>query len=312
MFRTFSLQNFGLEIAIIRKDLGYSLREVGEATGINKNTLSAIESGKSLPKFETLEILSVFYKIDLLEVLLEYRSSLSYLVFYKKLDKALTSMDVNIVLQMKEQLKNMPKEQIIDFNEVKQLEILLDAIHIRYLNNSHPVAETEDKLLSAIKLANKDFKIKNINKYRFSFIELRILYVLAAFYGLSGKIDDSNTILEYLYVVLPTTGYNYDIKVKMKAKIVSSIAYNFYRIAEHEQTIKYCDEGIKLCIENELFNSLDLLYFRKGIAYKYLKDERADDYLKKSLYVIYSTNNMEKFEHYKKVLKDRYDLDFGI
>jgi len=57
-------ESFARQLKAIRKDIGLSQREVSEATGVALRTLQMIETGKVLPKIETLQYLSPAYKVN--------------------------------------------------------------------------------------------------------------------------------------------------------------------------------------------------------------------------------------------------------
>ncbi|WP_132995926.1 helix-turn-helix domain-containing protein [Sporanaerobacter acetigenes] len=69
----FNLISFGEALRNIRGELALTLDDVSELSGINSETIRRIELGKVIPKFETLELLSLAYKQDLNAMFLKYR-----------------------------------------------------------------------------------------------------------------------------------------------------------------------------------------------------------------------------------------------
>ena len=59
------MEDFGEEIKNIRRSLKMTQRSVRERVGISENTLMKIEKGLVIPKYETLELLSLAFKLDL-------------------------------------------------------------------------------------------------------------------------------------------------------------------------------------------------------------------------------------------------------
>ena len=49
------IENFGGNVARLRKEFGYSQEDLGKEIGVNKQTISNIERGVRYPTFETLE-----------------------------------------------------------------------------------------------------------------------------------------------------------------------------------------------------------------------------------------------------------------
>nr|WP_300005478.1 helix-turn-helix transcriptional regulator [Tissierella sp.] len=78
----FYIAKFGKALRNIRKDLSLTLSKVTLLSGVNSETIRRIESGKVIPKFETLEFLSNVYKVDLNSLFLEYRVD-DYSYFYE-------------------------------------------------------------------------------------------------------------------------------------------------------------------------------------------------------------------------------------
>lgn len=58
-------RSIGLQLRSMREKRGYTIREVMEATGIDKNIISRTEAGRSNTTIDTLAVLSDFYGIDL-------------------------------------------------------------------------------------------------------------------------------------------------------------------------------------------------------------------------------------------------------
>lgn len=66
----YNLEAFGNRLKEIRKSLKISQNYISCITGIDEKTIRRIENGKVLPKLDTLDILSPYYKEDLVSLLL--------------------------------------------------------------------------------------------------------------------------------------------------------------------------------------------------------------------------------------------------
>lgn len=69
----YNLSNFGMRVREIRKNLSFSQSCVAELTGVSVDSLGRIELGHVLPRHDTLDLLSIPFRIDLNQVLLEHR-----------------------------------------------------------------------------------------------------------------------------------------------------------------------------------------------------------------------------------------------
>lgn len=58
------ISNIGVELACIRKKQRLKITDVSKKTGINKDTISTYENGKSTMKISILEKLLNFYNIN--------------------------------------------------------------------------------------------------------------------------------------------------------------------------------------------------------------------------------------------------------
>lgn len=62
-------QSLGFRLKLMRAERGDSQDEVARATGLSRNTISAIESGGGNPTLETLWVLARYYDITIGELL---------------------------------------------------------------------------------------------------------------------------------------------------------------------------------------------------------------------------------------------------
>ena len=90
MFVTYNLEYFGKELKKIRTRLGFSQAYVQEIVGVSIDTIRKIESGRVVPRYDTLELLSVAYKEDLLDLLKNSRSNKFLMEYHDELDYIIT------------------------------------------------------------------------------------------------------------------------------------------------------------------------------------------------------------------------------
>ncbi|HAS74604.1 MAG TPA: hypothetical protein DCS67_10715, partial [Clostridiales bacterium UBA8960] len=93
MLSSYDLTNFSKKLKSIRNSLGYSQSEVAEKTGVNSDTLRRLENGMSIPRFDTLEVLSLFYKENLIILLDSYKVSSELSYFYDLIDYYMINED---------------------------------------------------------------------------------------------------------------------------------------------------------------------------------------------------------------------------
>ncbi|MGI6366625.1 MAG: helix-turn-helix domain-containing protein [Bacillota bacterium] len=105
MFVTYNLEHFGKELKKIRTSLGFSQAYVQEIVGVSIDTIRKIESGRVVPRYDTLELLSVAYKEDLLDLLKNSRSNKFLMEYHDELDYIITCYERGAAANLKEKLQ---------------------------------------------------------------------------------------------------------------------------------------------------------------------------------------------------------------
>ncbi len=198
MLSSYDLTNFSKRLKTIRKSLGYSQNEVSEKTGVNSDTLRRLENGMSVPRFDTLEVLSQFYRENLILLLDSYKTSLNLSYFYDLIDYHITNDDRNSIketITIFEAFISTTNFQLVDQREINQLKIFFKGIEISYGETKDAYEESLQVLIEAIQISIPSFKLKNWNTYKFNFLELRILFTMASVLGLLRECLISNEIL---------------------------------------------------------------------------------------------------------------------
>ena len=89
----------------LREVNGYSQIDVQALCGINPDTLRRLENGYTIPKYETLELLSQVYKVDLLNLLRRYRSNEKLYSYYERLDILISRYDIESIRNLEKDFK---------------------------------------------------------------------------------------------------------------------------------------------------------------------------------------------------------------
>ena len=96
----------------------------------------------------------------------------------------------------------------------------------------------------------------------------------------------------------------------MVIKIYSNISYNYHRLDDPEESLKYSDAGIEFAQLNYMMYALPLLYMRKGVAELKLGKKEHSDSLRKSIYMLDIQGNTKLKELYENVLEKKYNIKF--
>ncbi|MDH8677511.1 helix-turn-helix transcriptional regulator [Fusibacter bizertensis] len=283
MLSSYDLTSFSKRLKTIRKSLGYSQNDVADETGVNSDTLRRLENGMSVPRFDTLEVLSRFYKENLILLLDSYKISTELSYFYDLVDYHMVNEDI-------ESLRNSIKTfhlyikqdnlRMVDAREVEQLDYFFQGLELSYNANDHSSTELFEK---ALKLTITHFKLDNWSHFKYNFLEIRILLSLAAVQGNLRNCELSTSILNYILNYLDPSPHSKFYEKVLIVKCYGILAYNYHRLDNHKQAIKYSDLGIQFCIDHSILSNLHFVLFRKGVALYNLNDKSYEIYIEQAI-----------------------------
>ncbi|AIS52000.1 transcriptional regulator, XRE family [Thermoanaerobacter kivui] len=277
----YDLEGFGKELKNIRKSLRLTQNEVAEQAFINIDTLRKIENGKVMPKQETLDLLSHFYKKDLNEVLLKYRVK-DYSTFCKiknSIENKLESGDFEGLKEDMEKLKTLEEEKMSPYYAkfLRQLLLLSESIYEKAVNKDPHTSLI--KLEKAMKVTIPDFSVYNYANFVYSDLEVRILMNIALIFVFE-KTEKRQQGLEMLLFCLEALSEE---EWEIKIKVYYNISYTYHLLSIYEKSLYYANLGIETCVKNNTLSGLGLLLFRKAIAELNLGREEYKDSLIKSI-----------------------------
>lgn len=309
IFNSTELSNFGNLLSKIRKESKLSQKKVSEICGIHIDTLRKIENGRSIPKFETLETLSIVYKTDLFILLKECCENKLLKEVYFEIDKAILASNSSELISIKSKINFNNHYHLIDPTLLTMLEIF-----IQETINYHNITYTDYKnsihsLTSFLKSRIKNFTIYDLKKNKYSLLELRILLLTGLFYVKSYDFYTSNEILIFsLNALLNQTNASVEAQ-KLLSKIYLNIAYNFHRIDNHKEALLYCDKGIKYLLSHNLLYLLPHLYARKAVAEYHLSYDHYKNSFMNAITLFNITGEEELAKKYTLVAKNMYGFD---
>lgn len=181
----YNLELFGKRLKEIRNSLKINQKQITEITNIDDKTIRRIESGKVLPKLDTLEILSPIYKEDLVSLLIKYRFD-DYSVFCEIKNKIELKLDNGEQHTLHTEFRELnilssSTENPYYKNLIRQLILFTEAAIIYKDNNNNTVLS---KLVKAIKITTPPFNLEYYTSYVY-------IYLCNAF----GQRELKNTII---------------------------------------------------------------------------------------------------------------------
>jgi transcriptional regulator with XRE-family HTH domain len=312
VFSTYNLSIFGKKLKAIRKTMGFTQHDVSQLCGINRDTLRRIEQGDSIPRYDTLELLSSVYKVDLLDQLKLYRSSNKLYSYYHRLDKLITNADIDTLNTLADDYVIFIKDEqeaLFDPNLYTQFQWMLKGISAYYSEDGVKKLQSLDLFLNSIRLSIPTFDVYEFQTFKYNIFEMRILLLIALSIAHNGLYHQSNLILKFLLNAMLKDSLNSLDDVLLTIKIYANLSYNAFNLDDYKNSLNYSNQGIAYCNKHTNYFSLHLLFFRKGIALFRLNKEGYLDPLHKSIQLLEIQENYELARNYKQVLLDRYNIE---
>lgn len=300
----FDLNKFGLTIKGIRTQLGMTQNDVFEKIGINTETLRRMENGKVIPKFETLDLLTEVYKIDVCTIFLRHRiddynsyNEIKNLIEFKLLD--LNSIDLSPELKRLDSLIANTEDNVYK-NIFKQLKFMCLGI-IENINSNSDTAY--DYFIKSLNTTNKNLTINNYQEFYYSDFELRILMQIAIVLKRNKEFDKSIEILNFAYT-------NIREDITLKNKILLSLASTHEELKQYNKALEYLNIIINNSLDPKTTTFLFSVYFLKGLCEYNLKIDNYKNSIRISLTLCEVYNLKNRFNSILKLSKDLMGQDF--
>lgn len=312
MFVSYNLVDFGEELKKIRKSLGFSQAYVQKIVGVSIDTIRRIESGWVIPRYDTLELLSVAYKEDLLELLKNSRSNRFLMEYHDELDHIIACYEWGAAATLKDKLhKNFSDDAnltMVNPREFQQFLIFVDAIDQFHAGTARSSRSTRNDLVEALCLTIPNYRIRRFRQYNYTYIEFRILLLISLLIARENNFSFSNEILYYILDKISDKNYNTPYIDYLIINIYFNIAYNYHRLDNHVKVIEVSDAGITFCSEKRTSHVLYSLYYRKGIAQFILGEEKYLDSIATAFYLLKAMRMPSLLEEYIKISKEEYGI----
>jgi len=313
MFASYDLIEFGNRLKEIRKKQGISQAQVKEIVGLNEDTLRKIEHGNVLPRYDTLELMSLAYKEDLLKLLQSYRSNQTLTDLYEHTDQIITAYTLENLNSIKAQLSQFKSQNLTDntlYNtlEIEQFELYLESLRIYFEGNIVKRNQAFGFLQEALNKTLINFSPFNFRKYKYNFFEIRILLFLGIVLYDVKQEALSNQVLEFCLKYL-LQSFTLEEKIqKLVIKVYNNLAYNYHLSNQHKKVIQTADDCIDFATSHNNLYGLANIYYRKGISAFRLKREDYLDLLKKSVMLCEISGNHDLAALYRQVTLKYYNI----
>lgn len=256
---SFENLEFGKYLRMLREQKGLSQDKLSLETYISKSTIYRLENGYNTPTIEILDILSKFYKIDLINFIIESGSNefkVLELISYN-IDNFLYKFDFESFQSELLKINKLHKSSNLELNNIINQKIFFykGIYHLRQKN--YDLAY--NLLLKSILVNNPHFDITNYKDYLYpDHLHFRTLMSLAIFmYYLGFNNEYKNILLDLLN--------NYPKDDNFKTDIIHNVSILYQRINDIEKSYMFLNLE-KILVEKRLdFRNLPLIYFTRGV-----------------------------------------------
>lgn len=311
MFNDVYNNEFGMYIKKIRLKMELSQDYVSENANISSETLRRIEKGVNIPTLKIIEELSVFFKRDLVKVFVDIRENKDLIGIYQQIDDLIINYNKDKLLKLKDtylEKTNSKNTSQVSFDLI-QFKKIIGGLELSYSHENGSI-EALEIYEEALKISIKDFILSDIEKYIYSYMDLKCLFLIALELNALKEFEESNMISLFLFDYIENRTRYIDNTTFLKIKIILNISYNFHGLDDDTNALKYSNLGIEYCLKQKIFYLIHCLYYRKAVALYYLEElhDLSIIFFEKAIIVLELQNMIELRDIYIKITEEKYDL----
>lgn len=295
-------KQFGNYVKNIRNNLKLTQSEVSKKIGLSPETLRRIEKGLHNVSIATIELLSDFYKVDLIKIMQMCVNTDS--LFSKKLDEVsifLKKGDLNMFYLGIEKLIEKLESYGDNKHYIDYLKALL-MIEVKDIRFGLQVEQNIDVFLN-------DF---SFNQYYITPLEISLNIYCSIVLQLNGQLSNSTKVLQKTYNRVINLPYSMIDKSHSITVIQINLSACYYRQKKYDLALLTINETINNTELQFKIDDLFQLYFRKGLSLYQLNDKQFKPILKTAFNLISTENFLELYILYKNHVLDEYNINIDI
>lgn len=308
----YDLKGFGSELRRIRKSLHLSQKQVRDAIGLNEDTLRKLENGSSMPRIETLDLLSITFKTDIFRIFSNYKINVdTYFekriieilpsirsLDYKTIEQEVTQFHNTFVDSKSYKIKDIRKKMEQFGEYLKSLSNFEHSFKDQSRDDLTKLVEVTGVSLSEIKDGSS---LINLDK-----LEIRIFILISIIYRFKDEFRNSVLFLE---AALKSVLKKYD-DDKDFLYFYFLVALNlmtvYHRQNEYEKIDALYKSSLKVLDGKLSVNTLATYFIRVGINKNYVKEEEATYFVNFGLDLLKDTGYVDKSERYRQTFSKKY------
>lgn len=312
----YDLDGFGKAIRTLRKSIKLTQTDVRSFVGLNEDTLRKLENGTSMPKIETIDMLSVAYKTDVFKVFSRYKISFD------------NYFEDRVV-------KLLPKIRSLDYKaiekEAKTFEEKFSSSKVYKIDSIHQKSKQFSEYLKSVSNLENSFKDKsrddltkllevtgyNLNQLKtksghlnLDKLEIRIFVLISVIYRFKNEFDNSIVVLlSALNAVINKYKEDNDF-LYFYFLLVINLMTVYHRENDYKEFNDLYMDSLKVIDEKLSVNTLASYFIRVGINKHFLEDEKASNFVNYGLDILKDIGYEERSNKYKETFISKYpELD---
>lgn len=314
MIESYNMKEFGEVVRSIRRSLRLTQQDVRDRVGISENTLLKLEKGQVIPKYETLELLSLAYKIDIMALFQKHRYDSSLETLMIRVDEAIISNQPSELEKCQanylQYLETGNHRDLINASDLSLLECFLTNAIKYYRRNlkDFQIREMIQDLRETLKKVNPELQWHQLKRGRYNLWEIRLLTLLALLEGNLEHYDVSINILETIYDRFKSLRHQVVREQKVFLIALFNLSYHYHVTDQFEKALTIAEEGIDYARETSDINLMHGLYYRKGIALYLLHQPGYDEALRNAVTILEIMEKKEMADLYRNITLENYGI----
>lgn len=276
----------GQKIKELRKQSGLSQVELAEGI-CTQAQISKIEKGDVYPYASTLYLISERLGVDV-----------NYFFDIGMTPRLDYVQEVMHQLKMARKTRNYKEiEEIINMEEKNPL-FIQNRRNYQVLLWNKGICEYElhKNLEGAIKILHESINLTHTTEKIYSERELEILLSMGVIYSEDNQLEQALSVYESAHIHLRALPFLNDYSIK--TRILYSIAWTKTRLKNYNDSIKYCEEAIRWCLQKDNMLLLGELHYHLGYNYELQgKIHEAYKYMSKAK-LVFELQNVQNFASY--------------
>ncbi len=275
-------------------------------------TISRLENGTQVPSFSKLQ--RIFQKLDLPES--RYHVMLTTEeIEIEELQKRIVSCNV----------RQDPKEGIELLNQLKKLAVCEEAYIQQFILRSrvilgeaepdgtihpYPLPQQLEMLMDALRLTSPEIDLEELNKYRYTVDEAKVINQIANVYSNMGEYKKAADIY---YQLLKYVKKNFR-NITQSGGLLPLVSFNYARtldlLGHYQDAIELAKEGQDACIRTGKYSNLpgDLAIIAE--CYHRLGDDaQSREYYLQSYYIDLALKRFDRAEKIKKEMNEYLGIE---